>query len=653
MNMLEQMETRPLVRVRVRRKKRRSKKPLILLLALLFVVASVLSVVGHVRYSGDFALAQTGIQHLQKAESLLAASPQSLLDTHVVSQAQTEFSSASQVFTQLNGDLQAIPGVATLVPVYGSRLAAAQNLVPLALALSQSGVAGCDILNALATSLHEPLTPQAHGITLTDLTRIATDLQQISYWFSAASDEVSQLQPAAVQFDPRISKLVTSFSKEAPVIQAWLNDLGQLLPVAPAVLGIGTPANYLVELLDSTELRPGGGFIGNYGIATLSGGRLLSARINDTYLLDKPFVAAGHSITYPPGFSWFNVVAPDSWSLRDSNLEADFPTSARYGEQTYAQEGGNEPLRGVIAITPALIQQALTITGPIAVPEYKEIVTPQNLVDRIHYYQSTGSDLVLSPDNNSSQRKHFTSLLAEHFLARVRQLAPSASGKLFQVLINGLRSKNLQIYFNAPEAEALLRLAHVDAAIQPAAGDDLLVVDTNIGATKDNGILVNTMNDVITLDTSGNAVHHLKLNYAWPAFNQAYASDIYLDYVRVYAPAGSILQGQEGWEYDGSSNNFGHDVLNGYFELPYGQTNTITLTWTVPHAALHTASGWQYQETLQRQAGAQWMVQTQIILPPCASLTNESGGLKAAGKQNVKLSQPLTENTTIGVDYAC
>ena len=190
MNMIEQMETRPLVRVRVRvrRKKRRSKKPLIFLLVLFLVVASLLSVVGYARYSGDYALAQTGIQHLQKAESLLVASPQNLLDTHSVSQAQTEFSSASQVFTRLNGDLQAIPGVATLVPVYGGRLAAAQHLVPLALALSQSGVAGCDILNALATRLHEPLTPQAHGITLTDLAQIATDLQQISSWFSVASE---------------------------------------------------------------------------------------------------------------------------------------------------------------------------------------------------------------------------------------------------------------------------------------------------------------------------------------------------------------------------------------------------------------------------------------------------------------------------------
>src|SRR5205814_5091184 len=113
------------------------------------------------------------------------------------------------------------------------------------------------------------------------------------------------------------------FHSQGPVLQELFDDIENLLPVVPALLGIGTPANYLIEILDSTELRPAGGFIGNYGIATLSGGRLLSAHITDVDLLDKPFEAAGHSIPYPPGYSWFTVVAPDSWSLRDSNLEAD------------------------------------------------------------------------------------------------------------------------------------------------------------------------------------------------------------------------------------------------------------------------------------------------------------------------------------------
>src|ERR1700736_590077 len=144
MNMLDQVnsETRPPKQVKVRRKRRRSKKPYMLILAVSLVLAFVLSVVGYgifsTRYSSDFALAQTGIQHLQKAASLLGASPQNISDAHSVNQAQQEFSAALKVFVQLDNDLQSIPVVATLAPVYGTRLSAALHLVPLAIALSQA-----------------------------------------------------------------------------------------------------------------------------------------------------------------------------------------------------------------------------------------------------------------------------------------------------------------------------------------------------------------------------------------------------------------------------------------------------------------------------------------------------------------------------------
>src|SRR5207249_1192677 len=122
--------------------------------------------------------------------------------------------------------------------------------------------------------------------------------------------------------DPRISKLVAAFHQALPTLQEWLDSADKLLAVAPALLGIGAQANYLIEIQDTTELRPGGGFIGNYGIATFSGGRLQAARITDADLLDKPFEFAGNTIPYPPVYTWFDI-GGSSWSFRDSNLDAD------------------------------------------------------------------------------------------------------------------------------------------------------------------------------------------------------------------------------------------------------------------------------------------------------------------------------------------
>ncbi len=628
-----------------------------------FLVSLLLPVVGSLlfapRYQRDLALAQTGMQHLRDAETFLTALLQKPFDAQTVSQAQQAFSSASSTFAQLNDDLKSLPVIATLIPVYGTRLSVALHLVPFAVALSQAGVMGCDILNLVIARLQEGAINRAttrQGITLSDLATIAHDVQQMRTAFTTAVDEANQLQLGDVQFDPRIGKLLDSFHKDVPMISGWFDDIERLLPAMGALLGIGTSTNYLIELLDSTELRPGGGFIGNYGIATLSDGRLTAAQISDVDLLDKPFEAAGHTIPYPAAYAWFDI-APDSWSLRDSNLDADFPTAARYAELTYMQEGGHVPVQGVIAMTPTLIQQALAITGPIAVPEYSETVTAQNLVARIHYHQlggaaaGAGSDLIPAPDGHSSQRKRFTELLGEHFLARVRQLSSGDAAKFFQLMIEGVRTKDLQIYFNESSAEALLHGARLDSSIQTSPGDGLFVVDANIGITKANSFITNTLSDTVTIDAEGNAVHHLTLRYAWTTPGQMYGSPLYRDYVRVYVPVGSVLQGQDGWQLRGTSQDFHSQVWAGFFTLVYGQVRTITLTWSVPRAATKDAHGWQYQELIQRQAGAVWTVHVQIILPTCAALTSQPGGMVSTDIQSATFNQALNEDLNIGLEY--
>jgi hypothetical protein len=62
--------------------------------------------------------------------------------------------------------------------------------------------------------------------------------------------------------------------------------------------------------------------------------------------------------------------------------------------------------------------------------------------------------------------------------------------------------------------------------------------------------------------------------------------------------------------------------------------------------------GWHYQFLIQRQAGAQWQLHLQIRLPACATLKDESGGLKAGDKQ-AALTQPFNEDLDVGIDYIC
>ena len=660
-------QTKSLVTVRqeqVKGKWRKSKKFYVFLFILLLmsILAPVFAIVGYQAYNANYhrylALAGVGMQNLRTGANLLERLAQDPLDAGTIEHARLEFAAAHTTFVQLDNGLESIPGIAMLIPVYGVRLQAALHLASTAVGLSQAGVLGCSILDILVSRFHDPLRTQGHGLTMADFNTIDQDFQQMKVVLDQAIIAAHQVQPGDVQFIPQVGKMVTTFQSELPTLRTWLDAAGKLLPVLPAMLGIGTPAHYLVEVLDSTELRPTGGFIGNYGIATFSGGRLTSARITDVVLLDHPYALTGQRIPYPPAYSWFpNYLAWESWSFRDSNLDADFPTAARYGELNYQREGGNVPVLGVIAFTPALIQQALAITGPISVPEYQETVTAQNLVSLIHFHQlggraaGEGSSYIPSPDGHSSERKRFMELLAEHFLARVQQLSSSAMPQFLHVLTNALRTKDVEVYFNAGGAENVLQLLHLDGTIQSPPGDHLFIVDTNVSPNKANSFIVTTVNDQVAIDEQGNAVHRTTISYAWTLPGRDYGVHLYRDYVRVYAPPGSTLSAQDGWHPRGASTAFGCQVWQGFFSLVYGQTRTITLVWTSYSVAKKHANGWHYQYLLQRQAGAQRMLKVQVMLPLGAKVTGKLGGFVSSSTHAAILTESWDKDLSVGLDY--
>lgn len=657
------IEDRQTVPLKVWRRTRRPKKRNVLIgsLLFLFLVSSTSTVVGclvYHQYNTDLLLAQSGMQHLRSAMTLLESLQVQPFSPQTVKRAQEEFAGALSDAQALEAGLANFSGIVDLISVYGARLETAVRLSALTVDVSQAGIGGCKILEMVLTRMGSPLNASVStpGLTNADFTTLSNEYQRVKISLNAAMNEAGLVQPGDVSFDAHLAKLLREFQADIPTIHAVLSETDQLLPELPTLLGIGSPAHFLLEILDSSELRPGGGFIGNYGIATISGGRLTTAHITDVYLLDRPFEFAGHSIPIPPSYQWFaHYLALSNWSLRDSNLDADFPTAARYGELNFEREGGNVPLQGVIAITPSFIEQVLKITGPISVPEYHETVTAQNLVSLIHFHQlgQEGSDLIPSPDGHSSQRKYFTELLGERLLARVPHLPSGDVAKFLGLAVDSLRAKDVQIYFNASNAENVLHLLHLDGTIQSPPGDHLFVVDANVAVSKANSFIVNTMHDRVTIDEHGNAVHYTTITYAWTVAGQNYGDPLYQDYVRIYAPPSSTLSKQDGWQPLGTSTAFGSQVWAGFFTLTEGQTRTVTLAWTSHGVAESYAKGWHYQYLLQQQAGVRRTLALQVILPSCAAVTNTWGGLQTKNRQEETFAQSLTQDLNVGIDYTC
>lgn len=615
-------------------------------------------------YQNDKALAEAGLAKLKAGEAAIQNLLQSPTSATDLQAAQTDFAAAEADFTAVNSDLQGLPTLATAVPKYGSLVAGARKLAPVAIEAARLGLLGCDAIGTLQPLLISPLGDKSKSktpvLTLADVTHIRQDLTQMRGFLNALASQVDDLQPADLAIDPSAASELGTLRAELPSVQQGLNNLIALTSAAPTLLGIGSPASYLIEQLDSTELRPGGGFIGTYGMLTISGGRIATFDMTDVDLLDGPFEAAGGYIPFPSQYRWFPLVS--NWSLRDSNLDADFPTDARSAEQNYHLEGGTTPLQGVIAVTPWLIKDAMAITGPISVPEYGRVVTASNLIDTIHYYQlnpasGSGSDQIASPDGHSSLRKRFTSYLFAHFMDRIRALMPTHGSEFVHLLLNGLKTKDIQVYFNQTTAENVLRQYNVASTIAAPQGDSLFVVDANIIANKANDFMSYTLNDQITIDNVGNVTHHTTLAYTWPVSAESSQNDygttwLYRDYLRLYVPPGSQLQAQTGWTFQGTSQAFGREVFAGVLTMPYGGSVTITLTWTTPHAAHATAQGWQYTYLVQRPAGVFWQYRVHVTLPSCAQgISSTFPSVK--GTQLSMPATPLDQDTQYSATYTC
>jgi hypothetical protein len=617
--------------------------------------------IGIVQFSQASTLASSGVKHLRTAVTDLTKLGQNPFDKETIAAAQQELTAGIADFNQLNRTVNQIPGALTAVPIAGSRLAGAKRLIPIAIQGATAGTIVCDALSLLTSRLRNPLDATSQGISQDDLTTLGKYLDQIQSIFTTVTAEIDALTPADLSLDPRLGPGVAQFRDQLPKLQQLMQDAKTLLGAAPTLLGVGTPSTYLVTVMDSTEIRPGGGFIGNYGTMNLSGGRLSDVHITDVDLLDRPFEAAGGYIPKPPQYSFFSLVA--AWSFRDSNLDADFPTSAQNSLTNYTKEGGTANVQGVIAITPWLVRDAMKLTGPITVAEYNnEVVTSDTLVNAIHHHQlgaNHGNDTIPDPESGSSQRKRFTALLFDNFFKQLKAIAAKDSGPVVKLFVNALHTKDIQFYSTNAAAEKVLVNNHLGSAIEaPKTGDSFYLVDSNQTPNKANYFIAITRQETVTLDADGNAKHELTLTFNWPKSEEAYNNTYgirtqYVDYIRVFAPPGSQLASQTGWTNTSTGGRFDRTFWGGRFFMNYGTTATVSLSWTVPKVAVKSGNTWTYQYLAQRQAGITWTQDTKVVLPSCAHLAGSPSGLVVQNPTTLGVKGPLTQDTTYEVRYTC
>lgn len=612
-----------------------------LILLVLFSLSGTIDAM--IRISRARAEASDAVLHVHNIEALAPSSHDlgKLLNPATLQRMEQELLAAQHDFALLHSDLgdpggtffiaahapgtsSTIHSAAVLADAANEACLAGLDLVKSALMLTSILKAGVFASSSNTSTIPTPGTPQPPRLDATTLALLQHNIEgalshlntAVSYAQSADLSVIpaSLLKPKQVD---QIHQLLTNW----PQIQTQLAEVDIWVKAAPELLGVSAPENFLLELMDRSELRSTGGFIGNYAVMTIKNGQIQPFTLSDVYLLDIPFMTIV-PLRPPSQYPWWPF--PD-FGLRDTNISGNFPTAAQAGMTFLNLEGGGT-VQGVIALTPPTIARILKIIGPIYVSDYNQTVTDKNLEQLIHYYQQT---LAYDPVTNlpasdqvSSSRKRFTALLARAFMGKLHGLPTSKFVDIVKAMITSLQTKDLEIYLNNKSVEALLAKHHIDSTITQGPGDGVTVIDSNVGFNKGSQFTDVRYTDHISLDAQGTAMHDLTITYNFKATDPSilFGVDRYRTYLRVYTPANAKLISVSGLDFGSNEINAsdepGRQMWGGYVNVRDGQPYSLHFVWSAPNSATADKDGhWHYQLTFQHQAGSNQQLVLTITEP--------------------------------------
>ncbi|MDQ2886595.1 MAG: DUF4012 domain-containing protein [Chloroflexota bacterium] len=536
-----------------------------LLLLLLLSIATPLIVVAsyaanaYATYNLLRAHAYGGVEHLLTVKTIFAGTsshPTGLLDVGKLTRAQEQFTAAHDDFKQVQTLIDTTPLIHTItqyLPQYRSQVESARAASQVGIDTTLVGQQLISTALTLSPRFKGPLLSASHAplITSADLALVGRTIDAILPYLNDIQVQSQSISLGALPISASQRTQIQELFQMLPQVETLLQRGRDLLAPANWLLGVGQPRVFLVQTMDRAELRPTGGFTGQYGELSVDSGRVGPFSLHDISGVEYNDNSPTSGGLAPAAYrSWWPF---ENWGLRDSNLSADFPTSARIAIKQYKLEVKRNA-DGVVVFTPFFIEHILQAIGPIQVPKYNETITAQNLEDRLHYYQLDNAgirkiEIVEHVNDPNQARKLFTSDVARILMDRVRHASPTELMALGLQVLSDLRTRDLQVYVTNPQVESLLeQYGYAGEIDRSNAHDGLYIVQANVSANKASQYVQTKLSDTVKLDAAGGATHSLEMDLIYNQIGPVYGLDTYRDYVRIYVPQSARLLSGNGFD---------------------------------------------------------------------------------------------------------
>ena len=438
--------------------------------------------------------------------------------------------------------------------------------------------------------------------------------QSMALDLDALFRDTSFLQGEANNIRPPLAGLFKGFLTEVKLNEARdkILQAKTLIGSLPTVLGKDGPKTYLVLFQNNMELRPTGGFIGSYALATFDAGRLIDIAVSDVYSADGQL--KGH--VEPPA-PIRDYLGEAGWYLRDSNWDPDFPTSAQRAEW-FLEKEIDKRVDGVIAVDINLVKGLLEIFGPIHLPDFDQTIDSKNVYEKVQY--EVESDFF----PGSRKKSNFLTSLTRELMARISQASSEEHVPIAKAILQNLEERHIQIFIHDTSFQKAISNLGLDGsvAIPTCVGNCLAdfvgVIDANLGVNKANYFL--TRNQSFNVTFSGGIVRRdFAITFENKANPQLGLKARYKGYIRVAIPIGTNM---DKIKVDGESFGFDVEDIHGRrevgkkIEIAPGTKKVLSFTWESPMTFGFDKQG-EYRLYIRKQAGTDGDdLNVRLNLPP-------------------------------------
>lgn len=407
---------------------------------------------------------------------------------------------------------------------------------------------------------------------------------------------------------------IASIRELIPALAYTFDILAPVAQSLDAFAGLGEDKQWMVLFLNNTEIRPGGGFMGMYGLIQMSDGSIEQMYIDDTYAIDQLVEDTTYQVAAPEPLQEF--VDVDKWYFRDANWSPDFAQSSQDAITLLRQEFGviDQPvpqIDGVLGITPTFIENLLEEIGPMTVEGI--VFDAETFTETLEYEVEVN---FVNRGIAFENRKVIVSDLLDAILEKLYDLPIDDWPALFSVIHDGFINKQIAMYASDEEVQEVFEDAGWSGEVDMGRADDvLMVVDANMGALKTDHAIEREISYQIDPDENG-YVATVSITYHHDGTFD-YRTSRYRTYTRVYAPLGSEFVSLEGSLQNDPLHNpslepddvteleeLGLVSFGAFISIEPGESGTLSFTYRLPDAVAEAVDAGVYQLQIIKQLGS-------------------------------------------------